>query len=75
MDEDDDRTLEEGEDADFDQTTTDFAVVHDDLKVRATVHKAPNPLRAADPARLERYRTEIRGVIAARRAGTEFGDA
>jgi len=61
-----------GEPADRRQATTDFGLVKLDLAVKRERRTAPNPLRAADPERLENARRAVRGIVAARHAGTNL---
>jgi hypothetical protein len=60
------------EPADPRQATTDFGLVGLDLSVKGEPRSAPNPLRVADPARLESARETVRGIVAARKAGTDL---
>jgi hypothetical protein len=60
------------EPADRRQATTDFGLVELDLSLKGEPRSAPNPLRAADPERLENARRAVRGIVAARHAGTNL---
>jgi hypothetical protein len=60
------------EPADRRQATTDFGLVELDLSLKGERRSAPNPLRAADPERLENVRRAVRGIVAARHAGTNL---
>jgi hypothetical protein len=54
------------------QPTTDFGLVKLDLSLKQEPRTAPNPLRVADPERLESARRVVRGIVAARHAGTKL---
>ncbi len=58
--------------ADRRQATTDFGLVQLDLSVKGERRTAPNPLRVADPERLANARRAVRGIVAARHAGTNL---
>jgi hypothetical protein len=55
------------------QPTTDFGLVTLDLSLKQEPRTAPNPLRVANPERLESARRLVRGIVAARNAGTKLG--
>jgi hypothetical protein len=56
------------------QDITDFDVLRVDMTPAEPSRRAPNPLRAARPDLLARYRDSVDSVMAARRAGIESPD-
>jgi len=54
---------------DTDQPTTEFEVLDADFAIKVDTYTAPNPLRCADPGRLQAARDQAQRIAAARRAG------